>query len=943
MGVTREAPLVLELDTRAAEAEPEATIELVGGKAAALARLASTGLPVPRGFCVTTAGYRRFVDAHALQAEISAAIDAATAQDAQSLERASATIRALFERHNLPEYLAEPIRRTYAKRGGEQHPSAADVPVAVRSSATAEDQSDASFAGQHDTYLNVRGEAAVLDAVRRCWASLWTPRAMAYRARQGIRADAVAMGVIVQQLVPADVSGVLFTANPVTGERGELVVNASLGLGEAIVAAEVTPDTYRIDRASLAIVEASIGDKLVQIAPRNGGGTHVLVTSDAQRTGQALPEARLRQLARLGLEIEAAFEGTPQDIEWALAADTWWILQARPITNVPPAPLRDVRWEPPVPGSAWIRRQVVENMPEPLSPLFAELYLAEGLDRSAEAIYRVFDVPSAVMRLVDRPLFTTVNGYAYMRGNINFTWSVVPSLLRAYVLGIRALFKVGPGYWRDNALPSYLATIERWKAVETSRASDAELLRGVRELAWADAIYWFAAAVAIGTAKVTDSILNGVVSEMAPRPGLTSSVFLRGFASKALEAEATLEALADTVRRSERLGQIVEATPARQLPQVLRSQLEGHGLADALDAYLDRFGHQIYNLDFAEPTQAEEPVAVLLSLQALVRTPARDIEARRQALARERDDATEAMARALDPPRRRLFRLVVGWAQKFSPYREEALFYVGAAWTTLRRFALELGRRLAEAGALDQAADIFFLETAEIQAASSARAAGRTLPDLARVARQRRELREARKRLHPPAAVPADYRLRLGPFDYSMFETQLRNVDDTPVLRGFGVSAGTVTAPASVVRSPAEFERMQPDSILVCPTTTPAWTPLFAQARGLVTDVGGILAHGSIVAREYAIPAVMGTGTATQRITHGELLRVDGDVGSVTLVERPGHSAEPEAAIEARTEQAGWWTPGRVIGVGLVLGLAAAVARSRRRRHTRRLRVRLRV
>jgi len=936
MIATRQTPLVVALDTPSAEAQQLATSELVGGKAAALARLTAAGLPVPRAFCVTMEGYRRFVEAHALQAEVSAAADRAMREDAQSLERASTMVRALFERHELPEDLADSIRRAYATLGRDND-AAADVPVAVRSSATAEDLSDASFAGQHETYLNVRGEEAVLDAVRRCWASLWTARAMAYRARQGIPTDAMAMGVIIQQLVAADVSGVLFTANPVSGERGELVVNASLGLGEAIVAGEVTPDSYRIERASLAVLDASMGDKSVQITPADGGGTHLRVTSDAQRTAPALPkaEARLRDLAQRGLQVEAASDGVPQDIEWALAGGSLWILQARPITNLPPAPLHDVRWEPPIPGSAWIRRQVVENMPEPLSPLFAELYLTEGLERSVEAIYRVFDIPSPIVQLVDRPLFTTVNGFAYVRGNINFTWSVMPSLLRAYAVGLSALFKVGPAYWRDEALPRYLATVERWKALDTSSAPDAELLRAVRELAWADALYWFAAAVAIGSAKVSDSILNGFVSGVAAQPGSTSSVFLRGFASKALEAEASLERMADMVRRSERLRQIVEATPARQLPRALRSQSEGRWLADALDTYLDRYGHQIYNLDFAEPTQAEEPVALILSLKALVRAPGRDVEARRQALARDRDAATEAMARALDPLQRRLFRPVVGWAQRFSPYREEALFYVGAAWPTLRRCALELGRRLVHAAALEHEADIFFLETAEIQDASAARAAGHTRPDLARLARERRELREARKRLHPPAAVPSDYRLRLGPFDFSMFETQLRNVDDGPVLRGFGVSAGTVTAPASVVRSPAEFERMQPDSILVCPTTTPAWTPLFAQARGLVTDVGGILAHGSIVAREYGIPAVMGTGIATQRITHGELLRVDGDAGSVTLVERGGGSVSPEAATEGRTEPSRWWTRGRVIGVGVLLGLAVCVVRSRTRRPPR--------
>jgi rifampicin phosphotransferase len=203
----------------------------------------------------------------------------------------------------------------------------------------------------------------------------------------------------------------------------------------------------------------------------------------------------------------------------------------------------------------------------------------------------------------------------------------------------------------------------------------------------------------------------------------------------------------------------------------------------------------------------------------------------------------------------------------------------------LRRLALELGRRLVDGGSLVEQEDVFFLENSEIEAAIAARAIGKARPDLARQARERRELREARKRLHAPPVVPPDHRLRFGPFDMSVWETQRRNEPDGAVLRGFAVSPGRVSAPASVIRSPDDFLEMEPGTILVCSTTTPAWTPLFSQARGLVTDVGGVLAHGSIVAREYGIPAVLGTGTATTRIRSGQAILVDGDVGTVTLLD----------------------------------------------------------
>jgi rifampicin phosphotransferase len=250
----------------------------------------------------------------------------------------------------------------------------------------------------------------------------------------------------------------------------------------------------------------------------------------------------------------------------------------------------------------------------------------------------------------------------------------------------------------------------------------------------------------------------------------------------------------------------------------------------------------------------------------------------------------EETVRSFDPLRRKLFRVLLGWAQRFGPDREQALFYMGAGWPTLQTLALELGRRLVESGSLLAEEDIFFLDTSEIEAAIAARRAGEARPGLARLARERRELREARKRLHPPPVVPPGHKVRLGPIDMSAWETQRRNEPVGAILQGFAVSPGRVSAPASVIRSPEDFSRMEPGTVLVCPTTTPAWTPLFSQARGLVTDVGGILAHGSIVAREYGIPAVLGTGIATTRIRSGQTILVDGDAGTVTLLDGTGEA-----------------------------------------------------
>src|ERR671921_491591 len=351
-----------------------------GGKGATLGELFAAGLDVPPGFCVTTAAYRRILVEAGLAGAIEKVLRNVRADDPGSAEAASARITALFEDLPLPDDLTQEILAAYRALGAP--------PVAVRSSATTEDLPGASFAGQQATLLNVRREDELLDAVRRCWGSLWSARAIAYRERQGFRHDRAAIAVVVQRLVPAEVSGVLFTANPVTGARDEIVINAALGLGEAIVGGLTTPDSFTLDRTTLAVRERQTGRQEVETVLTEHGTTERPL--DPERTIQpALADAQLVQLAEIGMNVEQHF-GSPQDIEWAYAGGRFWVLQARPITNLTSQPLKDVSWEPPFPDSAWWRRQVVENMPEPLSPLFDELYVREGLELSIDAMMEFF-------------------------------------------------------------------------------------------------------------------------------------------------------------------------------------------------------------------------------------------------------------------------------------------------------------------------------------------------------------------------------------------------------------------------------------------------------------------------------------------------------------------------------------------------------------------------
>lgn len=684
-----------------------AVLAVAGGKGASLARLSVAGLPVPGGFVVTTAAYHRFVVENDLEPAIVAALESVGVARPVTVATASRAIAEAFDGARMLPAVAEAVRQAYAGLGG------GDRAVAVRSSATAEDLPGTSFAGQQETYLNVRGEEELLEAVKRCWASLWTERAIGYRLRMGIDQGSVSMAVAVQVLVPAEVSGVLFTANPTTGARNELVVNASYGLGEAVVSGQVTPDVLVVDTTSLVVKETVLGAKAVAILPAAGQGTVAEAVAEERRDGLALSQRYLRDLGDLAVRVEREAGGEPQDIEWAVADGRCWLLQARRMTGLPPAPLEDVRWASPIPGAKWVRRQVAENMPEPLSPLFDELYLREGM---ALAMAKSMEMLGYSDIVVDTglPPFTTVNGFAYLLGSTAINWGGVVRSLPALLSGkpLRTVFRHGVPYWRDEVLPAHLATVQRWQGLDLGRAPDERLLEGIRELARSEADYWGSTTLVLAAAKNSDLALDRFLSVALPRRSLSGALFLRGFPSKALDAEAELQAVAELVRASAELRELVGSTAAQGLLNALKANPGGADVVERLQEYLDRYGHQVYNLDFAEPTQSEAPLPVLLSLKSYVQREDRDVRARQAEMARQRESLVEQTSRSLDPLRRRLFLKTVRRAQGFAPYREDAFFWMGSAWPALRQLALELGRRLVDAGSLTRPDDVFYLESA---------------------------------------------------------------------------------------------------------------------------------------------------------------------------------------------------------------------------------------
>ena len=846
------------------------SIPVAGGKGANLGEMSNAGFPIPAGFVLTTEAYDAFVNTHHLQTQIVELAHTASADDPQSSETASAKIQALFAQHALTDELATAITTAYHELTQD-----GKTAVAVRSSATAEDLPDASFAGQQDTFLNIQDEAVLLEAVKSCWASLWTARAIAYRLRQGIDPNSVSLAVVIQPLIPADKAGILFTANPMNGNRDELVINATWGLGEAIVGGQVTPDTAVLNKSTFAIISHEVASKTMMTV-RTETGTEEKPVPVEKQNEAVLDEETAVSLAKLGAQIETHYN-MPMDIEWAIADGEISILQARPITSLPdpqPEPLQNVVWEPVAPDTVWMRRQIVEHMPEPLSPLFADLYLRQGIDESiGELIHEMTELSGATLNwteLLPHGFARTINGYAYTAASFNMTGDALKSVLKIYAR-IHKFFQMTAFDWDGVALPGYQATIAQWNSLDLGQASDEQLLQGISEMATADSAYWWGSALKLGLSRLLDPLFDlflrsPLIRYALSEPRPSSASFLRGFDSKALEAQADMEAIANMMRNSAEMRELVLNTDPQHLLNALSSQPQAQLVLNALHQYLDTYGHQIYNLDFADPTQTEDPRPILLSLKALVKNPPKqDVRTRQARMVAEREALVAQTRQALNPLSRQLFDWLWQWTKQNAPYREDVMFYMGAAWPTLRQLAHELGQRLTDAGAIAQPDDIYYLNSSEIKSAIAARAQQKAPIDYAQLAQERRQLRAAQKLLTPLPAVPERGEIKFGPINLTMFTpTPSDAINEGPVLEGYAVSTGSITAPASVIYSVDDFDKMQPGTILVCTTTTPAWTPLFSQAVGLVTDVGGALAHGSIVAREYGIPAVMGTGMSLQ-------------------------------------------------------------------------------
>ncbi|WP_028265309.1 PEP/pyruvate-binding domain-containing protein [Arthrobacter sp. MA-N2] len=881
-------------------------IAVAGGKGAGLGNLVRAGLPVPPGFVLVTAAYGAFVDANGIQPRIQELATLPPQAAPQDYEDASKAIRALFTAGTMPADVAAELGAAYGRLS--------DAAVAVRSSATAEDLASASFAGQQESYLNVRGAEALAAAVIDCWSSLWTGRALAYRAREGIAPDSVRLAVVIQRMVEA--AGVMFTANPANGRRDQTVISAAWGLGDSVVSGTVTTDDLVVEAGTGRVLSRRTADKEVMTVYASQGtvpgGTVEQPVPAALRHQPVLDDAAAAELASYGTRISQYFKA-PQDIEWARSGREFFMLQSRPITALPePSADPPETWPVPYPKGMYFRASIVEQLPDPLSPLFADL-IDGSVTRSLKALMAEA-VGSKVIRESDVGL-PTINGYAYYYYRTSGMWRVMGKLPTALNALARGKAHMGLSGWREFSHPRYARIVQGWSTRSVSRLSGEELLEGVRTLLDAGTVYYTAVQSVIPIAATSEISFRAYYDKLIRRAGdPPAETFLLGFDSEPIRAEKSLYDLAVWVRALPELAAAILNEPT---PALAESQRNGStpGFVDPalwqqwhsrFQDHLDRFGHAVYNLDFVCPVPADDPTAQLEQVKFYLRGQGNDPYERQRLAAARRKEQTDRVTTRLGRRRKAVFLRLLRWAQNAAPVREDALSDVGLAWPLIRRMLLELGPRLVHSGVIAAPADVFWLRHQELQSAvefglgepdapeapgapAPVAITGTERPVRADVVEERKMLWRGQVKAAAPQMLP-ESRWMKRTFESMMPAGSEDQQGD--VIKGVGASAGRVSAPARVLSGPQDFAQMAPGEVLVARITTPAWTSLFAMASAVVTDVGGPLSHSSIVAREYGIPAVLGTGVATQRLKSGQLITVDGDAGTVTPdAVTPDHSA----------------------------------------------------
>ena len=867
---------------------------IVGPKAASLFRMMRIGFTVPPGFCITEAVFREHLQANKFTTQIKSALDELAKAKPEAKRSILSELRQAVVNAPLADIIRDDIENNYRTLGADR--------LAVRSSATAEDLPGRSFAGQYDTYLGVVGLASCIDAIKKCWASLWTERAYDYRQKNGFDHLKVSMAVIVQSLIPADAAGVIFTADPVSGSSSRIIVEACFGLGQALVSGKVTPDRFIVSKSNLKIISRRVSEKKTEYVVDNVGSVKEKTLEDEQACIPCIDRKTAKKLAKLARKAGTKF-GCPQDIEWAISANKIFFLQARPITAIPP----EKSWEQ---RQIWCSNPVREVMPDVVTPITLSMLLETIGEEFFDPVFRMLCCDRG-----DHPIYSLIAGRIYFNANI---WgAVIRSLpgVKSYDFKIASVSHKGLQQlieWLQTATEEDLPDIrfgllrlllkmpliiigalanttrkgqrilakinaenEKWKRLDVAGLSEKQIIAYRQELIidfrklLSHVLYLFAVLAAL---PVLDLICKRWLSADSSCTGR----LLAGLGDMD-DAVAGLDLW--------RLAVVADATPEvkslvlsdndwRAIERKL-SQLDlGRRFLENWGEFMSRHGHHCRaELELYNPRWSETPDYIL----KLVRTYITQIDEidpleNYRRCVHERQQLQEQCRKKLrNPVKRMIFNRLLVRSQQGSVFRENVKSEVIKLVVAMRKMHLELGKKLEDKGALKNQDDIFFLRLEEVEPVVQ----GKADFDIHQVIATRREEYNKNKSITPPDVV-------FGKFDPDKFIPEEEDAE-TEILNGLAVSPGLATGKARVILRANVDEHVLAGEILVAPFTDPGWTPYFVTASGVVMDQGGTLSHGSIIAREYGIPAVVNVGAATKIIKTKQTIQVDGNRGVVTI------------------------------------------------------------
>ncbi|WXA89822.1 phosphoenolpyruvate synthase [Pendulispora rubella] len=855
---------------------------VVGGKGANLGELSKIeGIRVPDGFCISTEAFRRTVGETSSIRERLERLSLLRAEDRTEIRELSAEIRRVIEGIAIPDDLDEEITHLLSRLGEENA-------YAVRSSATAEDLPTASFAGQHDTYLNIIGKKAILEHIRKCWASLFTERAVNYRLQNGFAHAKVHLAVVVQKMIFPRAAGVLFTADPITSNRKVLSIEASFGLGEALVSGLVNADIYKVRDGK--VIDTKISTKKLAIHALKGGGTKEQAVEPERQHRQVLTDEQIVQLGHTGRKLEAHF-GRPQDIEWCLADDTFYIVQSRPITTLFPIPEATDQE-----NRVYLSVGHQQMMTDAMKPLGLSLFQLKALRPMLKAGGRLFvDITSnlaspagreilvramgqhdplikdAIVALMDRGDFIkpppsdekasgpgehgkVASPPSPKAPQLDPDPTIVASLVRSNQASVEKLSNEIQTKSGSDLFDFILDDNQESKKILSDPRSTAVFMAAIEASTWINDNLndW------LGEKNVADTLSRSVPNNITSEMGLE------------------LMDVADAIRPyPEVIDYLHHVNDDGFMDELLKFE-GGRESRDAITAWLAKYGIRCPGeIDITKPRWSEKPATLVPMILSNIKnfepnaSHRKFEQGRQEALAKERE-VLERLKQLPDGERKVAeTKRRIDLIRNFIGYREYPKYGIVNRYFVYKQALLREAERLVQAGVIREKEDIYYLTFQEFQEVV------RTNTLEYSIIGARKAEHASYEKLTPPRVITSDGEIIAG--------TYKRENLPAEALVGLPVSAGVVEGRARVILQ-LEDADLEKGDILVTSFTDPSWTPLFVSIAGLVTEVGGLMTHGAVIAREYGLPAVVGVENATKLIKNGQRIRVHGTEGYVEIL-----------------------------------------------------------